>query len=114
MERDSATLVDLYRAAALALGFTRDMGRDGFFRDLKAQAAVLHELMIIGEAAKRLSHDFRNAHPEIAWRDMAGMRDKLIHAYDAVDLEQVWRTVRADLPELLAFLEPHVAPADRP
>jgi uncharacterized protein with HEPN domain len=114
MPRDDATLVDLYRGASLALRFVRGLDREAFLGDLKAQAAVLHELTIVGEAAKRLSQGFREAHPEIAWRAMAGMRDKLIHAYDAVDLDEVWKTLRADLPELLRFLEPFVAQEDRP
>jgi uncharacterized protein with HEPN domain len=113
MRPDEATLVDLYKAARLALRFVEGMDRNDFFADLKAQAAVLHELMIIGEAVKRLSQGFRDSHPEIRWRAMAGMRDKLIHAYDTVDLEEVWKTVRADVPELLAFLEPLVSPEDR-
>jgi uncharacterized protein with HEPN domain len=113
MQRDEATLVDLYKASRLALRFVEEMTRETFLKDLKAQAAVLHELMIIGEAAKRLSQDFRKAHPEIRWRLMAGMRDKLIHAYDAVDLEEVWKTLHADIPELITFLAPFVPPNDR-
>jgi len=108
MQRDEATLVDLHKASRLALHFVEGMTRETFLEDSKAQAAALHELMIIGEAAKRLSRDFRDEHPDIRWRSMAGMRDKLIHAYDAVDLEEVWKTLRTDIPELLNFLEPFV------
>ncbi|MCZ7664670.1 MAG: DUF86 domain-containing protein [Thermoleophilia bacterium] len=55
---------------------------------------------------KRLSEEFREQHPNLPWRLMAGMRDKLIHEYDEVDIEEVWRTVQNDLPELLATVEP--------
>jgi uncharacterized protein with HEPN domain len=55
----------------------------------KTQSAVLHQLLVIGEAVKRLSQDFRRDHPEIPFALIAGMRDKLIHEYDDVDLEEV-------------------------
>lgn len=67
---------------------------------------MLHELLVIGEAAKRLSPEFRREHPQVPWKSVAGMRDQLIHAYDAVDLEEVWKTLNCDIPQLLAFLEP--------
>ena len=114
MRPDQATLVDLHRAASLALRFTEGCDRGAFLIDAKTQAAVPHELLVIGEAAKRLSQTFRDAHPDIPWRAMGGMRDKLIHAYDAVDIEEVWKTLRADVPALLAFLTPLVKPEDRP
>jgi len=114
MQADDATLVDLYKAASLALRFVEGLDRDAFLADPKSQAAALHELLILGEAAKRLSPGFRQTHPEIRWREMAGMRDKLIHGYDAVDLEEVFKTLRTDVPQLLAFLDPFVSPEDRP
>jgi uncharacterized protein with HEPN domain len=63
-------------------------------------------LEIIGEATKRLSDSCRQQHPLIPWREMAGMRDVLIHAYDRVDLEEVWITLSEQLPALLAQIEP--------
>ena len=62
--------------------------------------------MIMGEAVKRLSADFRADHPEIPWVLIAGMRDKLIHGYDIVDLDRVWKTTEKDVPELLSLIEP--------
>lgn len=62
--------------------------------------------MVMGEAVKRLSQDFRVHHDAIPWWPIAGMRDKLIHAYDIVDLEEVWETVTADVPVLLSLLTP--------
>lgn len=67
---------------------------------------MIHQLLVVGEAVKRLSEEFREQHPNLPWRLMAGMRDKLIHEYDEVDIEEVWRTVQNDLPELLATVEP--------
>lgn len=57
---------------------------------------------------KRLSLEFRNENPDIPWKLIAGMRDHLIHAYDTVDLEEVWRTATVDIPALLSVLEPLV------
>lgn len=61
--------------------------------------------MVMGEAVRLLSPDFRARHPEIPWALVAGMRDKLIHGYDIVDLDEVWKTADADVPDLLSLLE---------
>jgi uncharacterized protein with HEPN domain len=106
MLRDDATLLDIARAANLAIDFVQGLDEDSFAKDLKTQSAVLHQLLLIGEAVKRLSDPFRSDHPEIPWRFMAGMRDHLIHAYDAVDLEEVWKVVQHDLPILVEQIEP--------
>lgn len=67
MSRDETTLLDIVRAARLVLEFKRDMGKATFLKDIKTQSAVLHQLMVMGEAVKRLSQDFRSRHPEIPW-----------------------------------------------
>jgi len=108
MKRDEAVLLDLVRAARLVLEFKQGIDKATFLEDLKTQSSVLHQLMVMGEAAKRLSDDFRDQHPEIPWRLIAGMRDNLIHGYDIVDLEEVWKTVDRDVPQLLAWLEPRL------
>ena len=68
--------------------------------------------MVIGEAVKRLSLEFRASHSSIPWSDIAGMRDHLIHGYDIVDLEEVWKTATVDVPDLLTALEPMVPPQE--
>ena len=109
MPRDDATLLDIAHAARLVLDFTAGMTRVHFDQDVKTQSAVLHQLMVIGEAAKRLSAEFRAAHAAVPWALIAGMRDKLIHAYDEVDQAEVWKTVERDIPELLRQIEPLLA-----
>jgi len=111
MHRDEPTLLDIATAARLVLEFTKDMDKAAFLDDIKTQSSVLHQLMVLGEAVKRLSDDFRARHPEIPWVLMAGMRDKLIHGYDIVDLEEVWKTANRDMPHLLQWLEPHLPKA---
>lgn len=106
MSRDETVLLDIARAAALVGEFKQDMDRAGFLRDIKTQSAVLHQLLVMGEAVKRLSEDFRHKHPEIPWVLVAGMRDKLIHGYDIVDLDEVWKTADVDVPNLLSLVEP--------
>ena len=69
---------------------------------------MLHQVTVIGEAAKRLSQAFRDRHPTLPWSLMAGMRDHLIHGYDAIGLEEVWKTATHDMPATLVKLEPLV------
>jgi uncharacterized protein with HEPN domain len=110
MPRDAAAVLDIVNAARRAQRFVAGMSRDAFSEDEKTRSAVLHQLMVLGEAAKRISPAYRAAHPEIPWRLMAGTRDTLIHEYDEVELDDVWDTVQRDLPSLLAALEPLLTP----
>jgi uncharacterized protein with HEPN domain len=111
MSRDEVTLLDIARSLRLIIEFTRAMDESDFLDDAKTQSAVLHRLLILGEAVKRLSTEFRARHPEIPWVLIAGMRDHLIHEYDSVDLEEVWSTAGRDVPRLLGSLEPLLAPS---
>jgi len=106
MTRDDAAILDILKAARLAQTFVTGMDRDSFLADEKTQSAVVHQLLVVGEAAKRVSDATRTAQPAVPWVSMAGMRDKLIHEYDDVDLEEVWQTVVRDLPPLIAALAP--------
>ncbi len=110
MPRDDAHLLDILKATRLAIEFKGYMGKAAFLEDAKSQSAVLHQLLIIGEAVKRMSPEFRAAHPEVPWKLIAGTRDKLIHFYEGVDLDEVWNMVTFDLPELVRLIEP-LAPA---
>jgi len=85
------------RAVALVQG----MSADQFFSDERTQWAVSSQVVILGEAASRVSRDFQNAHPEIPWSDAIGMRHRLIHGYDAIDWPRVWATLVNDLPPML-------------
>lgn len=102
--RDLASLLDIYKAAKQVLKFKGNLNKIAFIQDDKTQSAILYQLLIIGEAVKRLSPELRQQNPEIPWSLMAGMRDNLIHEYDDVDLEEVWKTSDKDIPDLLALL----------
>jgi uncharacterized protein with HEPN domain len=74
--------------------------REAFLRDTMVQDAVIRNFEVIGEATKRIPEQFRVVHAAIPWRLMAGFRDVLIHDYEGVDLERVWRIAKEDLPAI--------------
>lgn len=80
--------------------YTHGMGYEGFKEAHLVQDGVIRQLEIIGEATRNLSKEFRDNHTDIPWKDMAGMRDKLIHQYFGVDIAAVWDTVTVDIPGL--------------
>lgn len=114
MANDDAALLDILTAARRAIEFATGLSRQILEGDLKSQSAILHQLLVLGEAVKRLSDEFRTTHPDTPWKAIAGMRDRVIHGYDDVDLDEVWRTIEVDLPRLVAVLEPLVPPEPSP
>ncbi len=111
MTRDAAVVLDLLKAARLTIEFTTGLTQGTFLADIKTQSAVQHQLMVFGEAVKRLSPTFRTNHPELPWRSIARMRDRLIHGYDTIDLDIVWEAATVEMPvlpvlEALALPEP--------
>ncbi|MGM0576194.1 MAG: HepT-like ribonuclease domain-containing protein [Myxococcota bacterium] len=97
---DDATYLLHIRDACERIESYTTGGRDVFLTDRKTQDAVIRNIEIIGEATKNLSTRFRHAHPDVPWRRMAGMRDRVIHGYFGVDLELVWEVVERHLPPL--------------
>ena len=85
--------------------FIQNMNFDQFVNDDKTSSAVIRKLEIIGEASKKIPEEIKNKYPEIPWKDIAGMRDKLIHAYSKVDLSLVWKTIHKRLSELQSFIK---------
>ena len=80
--------------------FIQGMTRDGFLTDEKTQYAVVRGLEIIGEAAKKIPGEVKAKHPSIPWREISGMRDKLVHDYFGVNAAVVWKTAIDDLPRI--------------
>ena len=110
MERDLGFLLDILHEARTALEFAKGMTYAGFEKDTKLQYAVIRAVEIMGEAASRVSPEFRESHPELPWREMIGMRNKMIHDYEEISLPVVWEVVERDIPELIHLLEPLVPP----
>jgi uncharacterized protein with HEPN domain len=92
--------------------FTRG-GKEVFLDQELVQDGVIRNLEVLGEAVKRVPQSYREQHPEIAWRMMAGLRDVLIHDYEGVDLERVWRIVQNDLPPLKQAIQAILPPLEQ-
>jgi uncharacterized protein with HEPN domain len=103
--KNNQLYLDNIRECILLIESYTISGKDAFYQTRMIQDAVIRNLEIIGEATKNLSPDFRLAHPEIPWRQMAGLRDVLIHDYLHVDLEEVWLVIENDLTELKRKIE---------
>ena len=87
------------------LGFIEGHDRQSIHADRPAQHLIIRNLEILGEAASRVSPTYRQEHPEIPWRDMIDLRNRLIHVYFDLDLDVIWKTVEQDLPELVHKLD---------
>jgi uncharacterized protein with HEPN domain len=95
------------QAAADVHGFVEGLSKDDFLTDKRTQQAVIMSLVIIGEAATKVMEGyaaFTQAHPEVPWRSMRGMRNRMAHGYFDIDLNVVWETAQEWLPELLRQL----------
>lgn len=102
--RDAESIADIVRAGRFIATFIAGMTKDQFLADLRTRSAVQHQLLIIGEAVKRLSDTFRAAHGNIPWQRIVGARDHLIHGYDSVDMDLIWLAVSQQVPNLVAQL----------
>ncbi len=110
MLRDPTYLVDILVEAKLILEFTQGIDQETFNLDKLRQHGVERSITIIGEAVRRLSDEFKNAHPEIAWQQIIGMRNILIHDYNNVKLKVMWEVVLTDIPALIKQIEPFIVP----
>ena len=105
MNKDLNSIVDILKAIENIMDSVNGVSFIELDANLEKQAAIFYFLIIIGEATKRLSKDFRKTHPEIDWQGMAGMRDILAHQYDRVNTQVVWDVIQTDLLPLSVSLQ---------
>jgi uncharacterized protein with HEPN domain len=103
--RDRDYLGDIVEAAERVLSYASGLNFESFLDDRRTQDAILRNLQVIGEAAKKISPSLRAAHPHLPWREMTGLRNRIVHDYFGVDLEVVWVIVEDELPGLLRDIE---------
>ncbi len=106
MDRDPGSILDIVLACRKLRRFVAGRTFDELQSDEVLQYAVLHATALIGEAATRLSPEFRQAHSEIPWRDIIGTRNRIIHGYENVKLDIVWNIATTKADQLLEQLEP--------
>lgn len=101
--RHADYLEHMINAIGLARSHVEGLNKDDFFADKKTQQAVILNIIVIGEAATQIADEypeFTSAHPEVPWKQMRGMRNRMAHGYFEINLDVVWDTVQLSLPEL--------------
>jgi uncharacterized protein with HEPN domain len=107
---DEVSLAQMRDHAREAVDMAAGRSRGDLQSDRQFQLALARLVEIVGEAAGRLSERRRNQHKSIPWREVIGMRNRLIHGYDRVDLDILWEVVRQDLPDLITQLDAILRP----
>ncbi len=101
MKRDIMLFIeDILNSIKNIEEFSKNLDKEKFSKDNLRQSAIIRQLEIIGEAVKNIPHSFREKYPSIAWKDIAGLRDILNHAYFGVNLDRIWNIIEHDLPKL--------------
>lgn len=95
----------IYDEVSYCLRQTTDLDYESFINDETLTRATIRSLEIIGEATKNISSEFRMKYPQVPWKKMAGLRDRLIHQYFGVDYETVWLVLKNDIPTIKTQME---------
>jgi uncharacterized protein with HEPN domain len=110
LERDTVHLWDMLNAAQGVVSSVEGITFAQYAADENLRLATERRIEIIGEAARRVSPDFKEAHPEIPWRLIVDQRNVLIHAYDEIEDERIWGLAKQDIPKLMEQLRRLVPP----
>ena len=105
MREYSLYLQDILSAMLAIDKFVEGMDFESFKKDDKTSSAVIKKFEIIGEAAKHIPEEMRNKYPQIKWKEMAGMRDRLIHFYFGIKYDLVWHTIKDVIPQVKPIIE---------
>jgi uncharacterized protein with HEPN domain len=108
--RDPAYLFDMVEVGKKVLGYIQKKDYEDFLRDDLLQDAVERNLTILGEAARKLSEQFKRENPDIPWRRIIGLRNILVHEYEDIDYEEIWEIITIHLPILVPRLEALMPP----
>jgi len=101
MKRDIGLFIeDILNSIKNIEEFSKNINKEKFSKNNLRQSAIIRQLEIIGEAVKNIPNSFREKYPKIAWKDIAGFRDILSHAYFGVNIDRVWKIIESDLPKL--------------
>lgn len=103
--KDEIRLQHIFDEANEVLRFVKGYSFDDFKNDSKTIHAVLRAIEIIGEAAAKISPEYKNLYPQVPWDQIVGMRNHLVHVYFDVDYETVWKTLQDDIPRLIKLVK---------
>jgi uncharacterized protein with HEPN domain len=114
MKRDNKLfLKDIVKSCEYIRKFVEGLSFEEFMSDEKTSSAVIRKFEIIGEAVKNIPEFIRNRYPDILWKDMAGMRDRLIHGYFGIDYLIVWNSIAYDIPNILSSVSEVIADLEK-
>lgn len=110
MQRDLQFLLDMLQSAELIIQYTAGYSKDEFVDNIKLQDSVIRRLLVIAEAARRVAEKTRQTLPDISWQEINGMRNRLVHEYDDINLNIVWDVIDNEIPILIKQLKLIVPP----
>ena len=110
MKRDTQFLLDMLQSAELIMQYTAQCSKNEFINNIQLQDSVIRRLLVIAEAARRVSETTRQKLVNISWKEINGMRNRLVHEYDDVNLNIVWNVIQQEIPILIRELKLQVPP----